>query len=995
MKNSFLFIFLFLFLILHFASFSQDHAPAKLPPYSGSGKEWVDSVFATLSQEERITQLIFVATFSNQGIPHEVEISDLIREHKVGGLIFFSGTAVKQAELTNFYQSQSRVPLLIVMDGEWGLGMRITDVLDFPYQMSLGAIQNDSLIYEMGSTIASHFKRLGVHINLAPVVDINNNPENPVINFRSFGENKNNVTRKAEMFMMGLQNHGILAVAKHFPGHGDTNKDSHLVLPVLNHSRERLDTMELYPYKQLIHEGLGGIMTGHLSIPVLDSTKDLASSLSKPVVTGLLRQGLEFQGLILTDALNMKAVTNYFSAGISDAMALYAGNDVLEYTEDVEKAIIEIKKAVDEGRIKQEVIDERCRKVLTIKYWAGLQDDHEIDTVDLLRDLNTIPAKLLNRELIKASITVLKNKQEVIPVQNLENAKIATLAVGSSMLTPFQEMLGKYTRMKHFQIGMKDDPEQVQSTLENLDDYDLVIVGITGLDERRYNQYGLGKEIESIVKHLLPDKPTIVTLFGNPYALKYLEGIEESDGLIITYQDSPLIQELTAQFIFGGFGASGRLPVSVNNKFSEGDGLNTVGGIRFQYSLPESVDIDSDLLEEKIDSIANRGLAVQAYPGCQVLVARKGVVVFHKTYGYHTYDNLIPVKKNDSYDFASVTKITGPLPALMKLHDEKKFSLDDKFARIWPDFARGDKSELVIREVLAHQSKLMPYIFYWTNTVKKNGEFKWSTFRKDSTARYNVKVDNDFFLHKNYREKIYRAIRKSPLREKNEYLYSGLSFVLYPKIIEELTGRDYETYLKETFYRPLGAYTITYNPTREFPVNRIIPTENDDFFRRRQIHGYVHDEAAAVMGGVSGNAGLFASINDLAKLMQMYLWMGTYGGKRYISEETMKTFTTYQFPENNNRRGLGFDKPNVGNPELPVEEQYPAAGASSESFGHSGYTGTFTWVDPKYNLLYIFFSNRVYPTRNNQKLYELHIRTSIQQVIYDAITDTTNNNNKP
>ncbi len=995
MKNSILFTVLFFFQTLNFASFSQNHEQSKPPPYSGSGKEWVDSVFATLSVEERIAQLIFVATFSNQTISHTVEITDLIREYKIGGLIFFNGSAAKQAELTNYYQSQSRVPLLIAMDGEWGLGMRLTDVLDFPYQISLGAIQNDTLIYEMGRTIAAQFERQGVHINLAPVVDINNNPENPVINFRSFGENKYNVTRKALMYMNGLQNHGILAVAKHFPGHGDTDKDSHVVLPVLNHSRERLDTLELYPYKRLIHEGLGGIMTGHLSIPVLDSTKDLASSLSKPIVTDLLKKEMGFRGLILTDALNMKAVTGYFSPGISDAMALAAGNDVLEYAVDVEKAITEIKKAVDDGRIEQEAIDERCRKVLTVKHWAGLQGRHIIDTVDLLHDLNSVSAKILNRELIKASITVLKNNKELIPIQHLESTKIASLMVGSSSLTPFQRMLGNYTRMKHFQIGIKDDPEQLQSILEDLKGYDLVIVGISGLDDRRYDQYGPGKEIERIVNHLQPDKRCIITVFGNPYALEYLEGIENSDGLIITYQDSPLVQELTAQLIFGGFGASGRLPVSVKSKFSEGDGMNTIGGIRLQYSLPESVGINSVLLKEKIDSIANRGLAVQAYPGCQVLVARKGVVVFHKTYGYHTYDKRVRVKKDDLYDFASVTKITGPLPALMKLYDEKHYALDDRFSILWPDFSRGDKSELVIREVLAHQSKLMPYISYWTNTVKKNGQFKLNTLNKDSTARYNVKVDDDFFIHKNYRKKIYRAIRKSPLQETNEYLYSGLSFILYPKIIEELSGTDYETYLKETFYRPLGAYTITYNPSREFPKNRIIPTENDDFFRHRQIHGYVHDEAAAVMGGVSGNAGLFATINDLAKLMQMYLWMGTYGGREFITCSTMKEFTTCQFPENNNRRGLGFDKPNIGNPELPFEEQYPAAGASSESFGHSGYTGTFTWVDPKYDLLYIFFSNRVYPTRNNQQLYDLHIRTSIQQVIYDALTNTETNKRKP
>ncbi|UCG27500.1 MAG: serine hydrolase [Bacteroidales bacterium] len=984
--------FIVLFLILSFQSIqsvshSRDLRQKEPPPYAGCGKEWVDSVFSILSPEERIAQLIFVAAYSDHMVSHEVAITDLIRDYKIGGLIFFQGDPLKQAELTNFYQSQSKVPLLIAMDGEWGLGMRLSDIADFPYQMSLGAIQDDSLIYEMGSAIAAQCKRLGVHVNLAPVVDINNNPENPVINFRSFGEDKFNVAGKAEMYMKGLQDNGILAVAKHFPGHGDTNEDSHFILPVLDHSVERIDSLELYPYKRLIEMGLGGIMTAHLNIPALDSTRNLASTLSKPVITGLLRQELGFEGLIFTDALNMKAITDYFPPGVADAKALLAGNDILEYTEDVAQAIKEIESLIESGQITMQEIDNRCRKILTLKYWAGLDNYSDIETDGLIHDLNPVSSELLNHKLVKTSITVLRNKQDLVPLKNLEKTNIATLAVGAKALTPFQLMLDNYTKMTHFCWHENSDSLYTEELISNLKRFDLIISGVVNLNQRSDKQYGITERIKELMKRVGNLDRTITVVFGNAYSLNSLSGIEESDGLIVTYQDNRLFQELAAQLIFGGFGATGKLPVKVNRHFLAGDGLNTEDGIRLQYAIPEAVGMNSTYMNRAIDSVAEFGIRKKAFPGCQVLVARKGVVVFHKTYGYHTYNNLIPVQKNDLYDFASVTKITGPLPAMMKLYDEGKYTLDDPFSSMWPDFKKGDKSNIIIRDILAHQAGLIAWIPYWQKTVRQNGSYRWHTIKRDSSSRYNVRISEDLYLHKNYKQKIYRAIRKSSMRDTSDYLYSGLCFYLFPEIIQNLTGVGYETYLKKNFYQPLGAYTIIFNPYLEYPVHRIIPTENDDFFRMRQIHGWVHDEGAAMMGGVSGNAGLFATINDLAKLMQMYLQMGTYGGEEYISRQTMKEFTSCQFPDNKNRRGLGFDKPLIDNTSLPPDEAYPAVSASSESFGHSGYTGTFTWVDPSEELLYIFFSNRVYPTRYNEKIYDLNIRTSIQQALYDAIEE--------
>jgi beta-glucosidase-like glycosyl hydrolase/CubicO group peptidase (beta-lactamase class C family) len=946
---------------------------------------WVDSVFATLSQDEQIAQLLYVAAYSNRGVEHEVEITDLIRKYKIGGLIFFQGDPATQAELTNFYQSESEVPLMIAMDGEWGLGMRLDGMIDFPYQMTLGAIQDESLIYQMGKEVAHQFKRLGVHLNLAPVVDVNNNPNNPVINFRSFGSDKENVARKGTEYMKGMQDHGILACAKHYPGHGDTDTDSHLDLPVIRHDRQRIHDVELYPFRELIDAGVASIMPTHISIPSLDSTPNLPATLSVPIVTDLLQEEMGFEGLVVTDALNMKGVTKFFPPGVVDAKALIAGNDVLEFTEDVEKAIAEIKKAANEGVISWGLIEKRCRRVLAAKQRVGLDHFQPVEIENIVEDLNPPSAHVLNRRLYEAALTVLSNADDILPVGNLESTRIATLGLQAVRPTAFQNMLDKYTRMDHYTW----DPgnPQADSVFKKLEDYDLVIAGITGMNQRPYRNFDLHESLPDALSRLQGLPNVILTVFGNPYALDRMPGVEQFSGLVVAYQDNSTVQKIAAQMVFGAISASGKLPVAVNDHFRLGDGLTVNAIDRLAYSLPEALGMNGDFLEKKIDSIASAGIEAGAFPGCQVLVAKNGVVVFHKTYGYHTYEKRTPVKKEDLFDFASVTKITGSLPAIMQLHDQGKFDLDVPFSTYWPDFKRSNKSELTVREILAHQSGMIAWIPYWRNTVKKSGRFKCHTFKKDSIRKYTVPVIEDLYLHSNYLRKMDRAIRKSEVSEEKKYLYSGLSFYLYPRIIENLTGENYENYIKKHVYQPIGAYTLTYNPYRLYPVQRIVPTEHDTFFRKKQIHGYVHDEGAAMMGGVSGNAGLFGTANDLAKLMQMYMQMGFYGGEQIISQPTMNAFTSYQYPGNDNRRGLGFDKPLVNNKTLPAEEAYPAQSASHSSFGHSGYTGTFTWADPEAEIVYVFFSNRVYPTRENQRIYQMNIRTSIQEAIYQSIME--------
>ncbi len=943
--------------------------------------KWVDSLMKTLTPNERISQLIMVAAWSNRGEEHKEEILKMIRENKVGGILFFQGGPVQQVRLMNEYQAASKVPLLGAIDAEWGLGMRLDSTISFPYQMALGAIQEDSLIYDLGVEVARQIKRSGLHLNFAPVLDVNNNANNPVINYRSFGEDKYNVARKAIAYMRGMQDQNLMTTAKHFPGHGDTDTDSHYALPQINHSRARLDSLELYPFREAIKAGIGGIMVAHLDIPALDST-GVPSTLSKPIITKLLKEELKFQGLTVTDAMNMKGVTVGNLPGVVDKDAILAGNDLLEYTEDVPKAIEEIRDAINKGLITQAEIDRRCRKVLAVKYWVGLNNYEPVSLLNVSEELNTSEANLLNRKLTEASLTVLKNTGDLLPIKQLENLRIASVGINSEILSDFQKTLSLYTRVDHFNLKKDLTEEEIGVMQDLLKPYDIVIVGIHDTGLRPHNVLQMTPEVQKFVKEISARKNTVIGFFKNPYVLDKLENIENASALITAYQDSKNSQEIAAQLIFGGVGASGRLPVSVGSKFKAGDGIDIKGGLRFKYTLPEEAGMDSRILNQRIDSLMQEAISQKAIPGGQILVARGQKVVFHKAYGRHQYRDTVNVQLSDLYDLASVTKISASMAALMKLHDEGKFSENATLATYIPKFRRSNKKDIPLYDILTHQGRLEPWIPFWKNTLRNNGSYKWFTIKKDSSRNFPIKLAPQMYLHKNYPDKIVKAIRKSPLLEKKEYKYSDFFFILAPRIVENISEEDFEDFLQKNFYNALGATSLMFNPMTKYTHGQIVPTEDDFLFRHQTIHGTVHDEGAIMLGGVSGHAGLFGNANDLAKLLQMYLNMGEYGGKRYLEEETLRKFTSTQFPENNNHRALGFDKPYL---EYRGEKNNTAKDASAASFGHTGFTGIMVWMDPKEDLLYIFLSNRVTPTRENRRLYELNTRTTIQQVLYDAI----------
>ena len=978
-KISRLFIFLMVFSGLTLQAQEKVKKSPEFLQYTNS--KWVDSIMQELTPKERIAQLIMVAAYSNRDNAHKEEILKLINEQKIGGLIFFQGDPETQLKLMNDYQLASEVPLLGAIDAEWGLGMRLDNTISYPYQMAMGAIRDDSLVYDLGKEVARQIKRTGLHLNFAPVVDVNNNPNNPVINYRSFGENKENVSAKGIAYMRGMQDANLLTTAKHFPGHGDTDTDSHYALPQINHPLERLDSLEMYPFKELIDAGIGGVMVAHLNIPALDST-GVPSTLSKSIITGILKDSLGFEGLIVTDAMNMKGVTKGNEPGIVDKDAILAGNDLLEFTEDVPKAIEEVSKAIKQGLISQKQLDERVRKILAVKQWVGLNQFKAQSPKNILKEINTADAKFLNRKLVEASLTVLKNENSILPIRKLDTLKIASISFGASKQTEFQKTLNLYTEVKSFQLKADAKASDIEKIKEKLSAYNLIIGGIH--DDSRFprNTMKFSKPVQDFIAELAEKEQTIFSYFKNPYSLNKLDKIENAAGLILTYQDNETTQDLAAQLIFGGVGANGRLPVSIGEKFKSGDGMDVKGKIRFKYTLPEDAGMNSEKLFGGVDSLMQEAIKKKATPGGQILVAKDGKIVLHKAYGYHEYSDTIKVKKTDLYDLASVTKISSALPALMKLHDEGKFKLDAGIDDYLPYFKNSNKAGVPFRQILTHQARFKPWIPYWKNTLRKNGSYKWFTFKKDSSSRFPIKVSEDLWLHRNYQKKMFKAIKKSELEDEAKYKYSGLVFYLLPSIVEEISGEDFRKYINENFYDKLGATTLGYNPLERFEKSRIVPTEHDYLFRKKPIHGMVHDEGAIMMGGVSANAGLFSNANDLAKLMQMYLNMGEYAGERYIKEETLKEWSTAQFPDNDNRRGIGFDKPSL---EYEGENSNTAKDASKASFGHTGFTGIYAWVDPEEDLLYLFLSNRVLPSRENTRLYQLNTRTKIQQVLYDAI----------
>lgn len=939
-----------------------------------SEKKWVDSIYNTMTFEEKLGQLFMVAAYSNKDTIHFNGLDKLIKNYKIGGLIFFQGGPVRQAKITNRFQAASKIPLFIGNDAEWGLSMRLDSTYRYPWNMTLGAIQDMKLIEELGVQMGQETKRIGIQFNFAPVIDINTNPNNPIIGNRSFGENKEEVTKRAVSLMKGFQNQGVFSTGKHFPGHGDSETDSHHGLPTINFSKERLDEVEFYPYKKMFSLGLASVMVAHLNVPSLENRPNYPSSISYNIVTNVLKKDLGFKGLIFTDALNMKGASNFKKPGEIDLEAFLAGNDILLFPEDVPTAIEKFTQAYKDTLITDDRIEFSVKKILKYKHKSGLNKYKPIETNTLYKDLNKPINNSLQYKLYENAITLLKNKDSILPIKDLAKSKIAYVKLGDDSGNTFLSTLNKYTEVTEV------FNENIDSLNQELKQYNTVIIGFHKSDKAWKKHEFTEKELLWIQK-ISENNTVILDVFAKPYTLLQIKNFDNIKGLILTYQNGDIAQEVSAELVFGTIEAKGKIPVSIAEFFKQGDGLTTKKINRLGFTTPENVGMNSEILS-KIEAIAKKAIDGKMTPGAQVLVARKGKVIYQKSFGYHTYKNETKVKNSDIYDIASLTKIVSTLPNVMQEYDAKKINLETTLGSMLPEVRGTDKDSIRFKDLLSHYARLQAWIPFYKSTVDSVTKLPLKKYyRKTELIGFSQQVSENLFISKSYNDTIINKIIQSKLLPKKEYKYSDFTFILLKEYLEKANNKKLDVLSQENFFSKLGMNNTLYNPLQKFDMSIIPPTEVDTYFRHQVLQGYVHDMGAAMQGGVAGHAGIFSNSIDVAKMMQMYLQKGNYGGVQYFSEQTFNDFNTCYFCAEGNRRGLGLDKP-----QLPGTSGPTCGCASLTSFGHTGFTGTMTWVDPETEIVYVFLSNRTFPDSNApNKLSKENIREDIQKIIYEAI----------
>lgn len=977
-------------------------------------KVWVDSVYNQMTFDERVGQLFMVAAYSNRDEKHVNSLLDLVKNQNIGGIIFFQGGPVRQAKITNNLNASSKLPLFVGIDAEWGLGMRLDSTYVYPWNMNLGAVQDMKLIELMGKQMGEQAKRLGVDFNFAPVVDININPKNPVIGNRSFGESKENVAERSIALVKGIQSQNVFATAKHFPGHGDTSTDSHHALPYLDFSKKRMTEVELYPYRKLFENGLASVMVAHLDVPSLEPEKGVPTSLSYSTITSLLKEEMGFNGLIFTDALNMKGASNFKTPGDIDVAAFLAGNDVLLFAENVPLAIDKFHTAYAEGKFDDVRLEHSVKKILAHKYQAGLNEYKPIETSKLYEDLNQPKNDLLSSKLYENMMTLIKNDKRVLPL--IADTKIAYIKLGDDVNDVFIDELKRRVDVEVFsQLDILENPTY-------LNDFDKVIIGYHKADGVWKKHELSNKEIE-FIKNVASKNNTVLVSFARPYALNTAPNFNEINGLLLAYQNNKFGQKSAVQALFSEKEINGKLPVSISNfkvnhgismratsseekntrnefkhknfvpkvRNSEAEDLNLIEYNKLVRdpistevlentqnvfrSIPEAEGMNVKKLAE-IDKIAEKAIANKYTPGIQVLVARNGKVIYQKAFGNQTFNNKGKVTNETVYDLASLSKILGTLPMIMKLYEDKQIKFEDKLGDLLPRFKNTDKANITLKEILTHQSGFPAWIPFYKETLE-NGKPSAKLYRRTYSKEFPTQISENLFLKQGYDEVILDKIKDSKLGDKS-YKYSDLNFILLKEIVETKYNKPLDVLVEETFYKPLNI-GLTYNPLQKMDMSKIAPSEIDNYYRYTVVQGYVHDMAAAMFGGVAGHAGLFGTSTDVYKMMQFYLDAGLKNDSKILSAKTLNDFNTCYYCSEGNRRGAGFDKPQLG-------KSGPTCGCtSSSSFGHTGFTGTMTWVDPEYNLVYVFLSNRTYPNADDNKLSKANVREDIQKVIYEAI----------
>ena len=934
--------------------------------------QWVDSVYNSLTNEQRVGQLINVrANLPNK--PYFAEVQGLIERYNIGGVTFFRTDAEPLLKQVNEWQTMVQTPLMVAIDGEWGLGMRLNDGMSYPYQMTLGAIQNQELIGEMGRQIAEQCRRIGINVDFAPDIDVNNEPKNPVIGMRSFGEDPKQVAQRGAQYALALQNNGVLPTMKHFPGHGDTKTDSHEALPKIDKKLKQIKKTELYPFDYLTHEGVAGAMVGHIYMPALEPQNNLSSSISKNIVKNLFKDEMGFDGIIFSDAMEMKGAYQGIHPDEVGLKALLAGIDVILMPMNPENTILNIVNQIDNEEVASRV-EESCKKVLRYKYRLGLTENQQPSELFVDNDLHQLKYYNLKQRLYNEAVTMIRNEKETLPLDKSQKIAVVTFGKKDNVTEKLEDE--GYDVCGYLINGDLNGTKKSQ-IINELKNYRQVVVNIQNTSIYATRNFGINDNMTDFVKEITKNNKIIFNLFACPYALDKYTFKKTPAAIVIGYEDTKEAVNAVVDVMTGKMNPIGKLPVSIGKKYKAGTGLSFEGMLTPE-SLPVEL-IDNEYIRE-VDSIALNGIEIGAYPGCQILAMKDGKIIYDKCFGHFTYDGEHEVQSDDVYDIASLTKVFATTFAIMKLYDDGKISLETKLSDYFPYLKNTNKKDIRLIEVMTHQAGLTGWIPIY-KTMLKNDQPDPDIFRKSIDEDHTVRVAKDMYISKDFNFAICETVKDSDTIKK-KYKYSDLGFYLLPKIVEMVTNMPFEQYLEESFYKPLNLNHIYYKPLKHIDIDKIAPTENDTYFRMQLLQGDVHDQAAALMGGVSGHAGLFANARDLAVMMQLLLNEGYANNRQFLSSYTIKKFTSAPFVDNMNRRGIGFDKPEV---DPSVTYYTPAKQSSMRSFGHTGFTGTFAWADPDNGLIVIFLSNRVYPDANNNKLSQQDIRTKIHEAFYDAV----------
>jgi beta-glucosidase-like glycosyl hydrolase/CubicO group peptidase (beta-lactamase class C family) len=973
-------------LIINTVSFAQNSrisAPASRVDYNKT--KWVDSVYNTLTLEERIGQLFMVAAYSGGKSYNQSAITELINKHQIGGLIFMQGDPVSQANQTNIYQQLAQVPLLIGMDAEWGLGMRLTGVTDFPRSMMLGATRDSMLVYRLGVAVADQCRRLGVHIDFAPVVDVNNNPNNPIINARSYGEDKRLVARLGIAYMNGLQQNGVIACAKHFPGHGDTEVDSHKDLPVINKSLKQLDTLELYPFKRLINAGVKSVMVAHLNVPALENEQNIPTTLSKNTITNVLKGQLGFDGLVFTDALNMSGVTKYFAPGEVDERAFLAGNDVLLFSQDVPLAIQKIKAAINSGAASEGDLEQRVKKILAAKYDVGLNHFCPINTANLVSDLNKYAAPL-REAAAEGGVTLVRDNNHLIGKILSGDARVSYIGVNTDQSVLYNQLSNVKPTIAFNWLPKGSSAATLKRLDQSMEETDVTIVAVHNMSfYPSGGDYGLDAQQMSFLKSLESKPNVIYVILGNAYLLN---NFCNAGSAIVSYEDDSITETVVSKILLRQMAPKGKLPVTPcpdmkappEEEAVEPEPVAAIKSSDLKHvDFPADAGVVNPAALEKLNKFIAESMVKSAVPGCRIVAAKNGKVFYDEAFGYYDYSKAKGVELFTMYDIASMTKVTATTLAVMHLYEQGKLDLNKTLGDYLKWTHGTDKAGLKIHDLLLHQAGLKAWIPFYKSTLTESGDLRPDLYRHEKEKDFRIPVAKDLYLRNDYADSIWYQILQSPLENKGRYVYSDLDFYFLAAVVEQITNKQLNKYVEEQFYKPMGLKRITYNPLTKFKLSDIAPTENDVVFRKQLIHGYVHDQGSAMFGGVAGHAGIFASADDVAAIFQMLLNGGVYKGKRFFREQTIKYFTAYN--STISRRGLGFDKPSADK-----DDGGPAGNrVSGYAFGHQGFTGTCGWADPATGVVFIFLSNRVNPSAENNNINRLNVRTVAQDYIYEAL----------